>query len=89
MSLAHRLTAEAFGTALLLAVIVGSGIMGERLASGNDAVALLANSLATGCGLFVLITILGPIFRRPLQSCGFAIVGLRPRVPVARSVALL
>jgi glycerol uptake facilitator-like aquaporin len=61
MSLARRLTAEALGTALLLAVIVGSGIMGERLASGNDAIVLLANSLATGCGLYVLITILGPI----------------------------
>jgi glycerol uptake facilitator-like aquaporin len=61
MSLTRRLTAEALGTALLLAVIVGSGIMGERLASGNDAIVLLANSLATGCGLYVLITILGPI----------------------------
>ena len=46
---------EALGTALLLAVIVGSGIMGERLAGGNDAIALLANSLATGCGLYALI----------------------------------
>jgi len=61
MTLVRRLTAEALGTALLLAVIVGSGIMGERLASGNDAIALLANSLATGCGLYVLITTLGPI----------------------------
>jgi glycerol uptake facilitator-like aquaporin len=55
------LTAEALGTALLLAVIVGSGIMGERLAAGNNAIALLANSLATGCGLYVLITVFGPI----------------------------
>ena len=61
MTLTRRLAAEALGTALLLAVVVGSGIMGERLASGNDAIALLANSLATGCGLYVLITILGPI----------------------------
>jgi glycerol uptake facilitator-like aquaporin len=61
MSLVRRLSAEALGTALLLAVVVGSGIMGERLASGNNAVALLANSLATGCGLYVLITTLGPI----------------------------
>ena len=61
MTLSHRLTAEALGTALLLAVVVGSGIMGERLAAGNMAVALLANSLATGCGLYVLITTLGPI----------------------------
>jgi glycerol uptake facilitator-like aquaporin len=61
MRLARCLAAEALGTALLLAVIVGSGIMGERLAGGNVAVALLANSIATGCGLWVLIAILGPI----------------------------
>lgn len=59
--LAHRLAAEALGTALLLAIVVGSGIMGEWLASGNDAIALLANSLATGAGLVVLITVFGPI----------------------------
>jgi glycerol uptake facilitator-like aquaporin len=61
MRLSRCLAAEALGTALLLAVIVGSGIMGERLAGGNVAVALLANSIATGCGLWVLISILGPI----------------------------
>jgi glycerol uptake facilitator-like aquaporin len=61
MNLARRLAAEGLGTALLLAAIVGSGIMGERLAGGNNAVALLANSLATGCALYVLITTLGPI----------------------------
>src|SRR5580698_8103604 len=59
--LAHRLTAEALGTALLLAIVVGSGIMGERLSAGNDAIALLGNTLATGAGLVVLITIFGPI----------------------------
>jgi hypothetical protein len=52
--------AEALGTALLLAIVVGSGIMGERLAGGNPAVALLGNTLATGAGLVVLITVLGP-----------------------------
>jgi glycerol uptake facilitator-like aquaporin len=61
MSLARRLCAEAIGTALLLAIVVGSGIMGERLAGGNVAIALLANSLATGFGLFVLIALLAPI----------------------------
>jgi glycerol uptake facilitator-like aquaporin len=55
------LAAEALGTALLLAIVVGSGIMGERLAAGNSAVALLANSLATGAGLTVLILMFGPI----------------------------
>ena len=59
--LPRRIAAEALGTALLLAVVVGSGIMGERLAGGNDAIALLANTLATGAGLAVLITILGPV----------------------------
>src|ERR1700736_4091839 len=61
MTLARRLAAEALGTAFLLAGVVGSGIMGERLAEGNAAIALLANSIATGCGLWVLITIFGPI----------------------------
>jgi len=56
-----KLIAEFFGTALLLVSIVGSGIMADNLSMGNDAVALLANSIATGCGLFVLITILEPI----------------------------
>lgn len=53
--------AEFFGTALLLAVITGSGVMADNLSSGNAAVALLGNSIATGCGLFVLISLLGPI----------------------------
>jgi len=47
--------AEAVGTALLLSAVVGSGIMGERLAQGNAAIALLANSIATGCALYALI----------------------------------
>ena len=57
----RRLATEAMGSAFLLAAVVGSGIMGERLASGNVAIALLANSLATGAALTVLISILGPI----------------------------
>jgi glycerol uptake facilitator-like aquaporin len=56
-----RIVSEFLGTAFLLLIVVGSGIMGERLAQGNEAVALLANSLATGAGLFVLIQTLGPI----------------------------
>ena len=60
-TLGRQLAAEALGTGLLLAVIVGSGIMGERLAGGNAAIALLANAIATGCGLAVLIAVLGPI----------------------------
>src|SRR5688572_28909690 len=61
MTLARRLVAEGLGSAFLLATVVGSGIMGERLAAGNDAVALLANSLATGAGLIALILIFAPL----------------------------
>lgn len=61
MTLPRRLAAEAIGTALLLAIVVGSGIMGERLAQGNDAIALLGNSIATGGGLAVLIFLFAPI----------------------------
>jgi len=57
----HRLAAEALGTGFLLMIVVGSGIMGQRLAAGNDAIALLGNTLATGAGLVVLIVMLGPI----------------------------
>ena len=60
-NLARRLTAEAVGTALLLATVVGSGIMGERLAGGNVAIALLANTVATGAALVTLILTFGPI----------------------------
>jgi glycerol uptake facilitator-like aquaporin len=55
MTLAQRAAAEALGTGLLLTAVVGSGIMGERLANGNEAIALLANSLATGFALIALI----------------------------------
>lgn len=61
MTLTRAAAAEAIGTALLLAIVVGSGIMGERLAQGNAAVALLANSIATGAGLYALIVIFGPV----------------------------
>lgn len=59
--LPRRLAAEAIGTALLLAIVVGSGIMAERLAVGNDAIALLGNTVATGAGLVVLIWMFGPV----------------------------
>src|SRR6202163_4952129 len=60
-TLPRRITAEAIGTAMLLAAVVGSGIMGERLAGGNVAVALVANTLATGAALVALILTFGPI----------------------------
>lgn len=61
ISLNRRLLAELLGTAFLLAVVVGSGIMAERLAGGNIGLALLANALATGAGLYALIMVFGPI----------------------------
>jgi glycerol uptake facilitator-like aquaporin len=57
----RRLAAEALGTALLLAIVIGSGIMGQRLSGGNDAIALIGNTLATGAGLVVLIEVFGPV----------------------------
>lgn len=59
--LTRRLVSEGLGTALLLATVVGSGIMGERLSGGNVAIALLANALATGAGLAVFILVFAPI----------------------------
>jgi glycerol uptake facilitator-like aquaporin len=61
MNLTRRAIAEAIGTAFLLAVVIGSGIMGERLANGNAAIALLANTVATGAGLVALILTFGPL----------------------------
>jgi glycerol uptake facilitator-like aquaporin len=60
-TLPRRLTAEFIGTALLLAAVVGSGIMGDRLAGGNVAIALLANTIATGAALVALILTFGPV----------------------------
>ena len=85
----RRVAAEALGTALLLAIVVGSGIMGEQLAAGNAAVALLANTIATGAGLFVLITIFAPIsgahFNPAVISCG----GSQPDYPLKEALAYI
>ena len=81
MMLGRRLAAEGAGTALLLAAIVGSGIMGERLAGGNTAVALLANTLATGAALVALILTFGPVsgaHYNPLVSIAQALWGRLP-----------
>jgi glycerol uptake facilitator-like aquaporin len=61
VDISRRLIAEAVGTALLLAAIVGSGIMAERLSGGNEALALLCNSMATGAILVVLISVFGQV----------------------------
>ena len=88
-SLARRIVAEALGTALLLAVVIGSGIMGERLAGGNVAIALLGNTLATGTALIVLITVFGPISGahfNPAVTLAFAI---RRELPLGIAFAYL
>lgn len=75
--LARRLAAEALGCFLLFATVVGSGVMAERLAGGNVAIALLANTLATAAMLFVLITMLGPISGAHLNPAVSLIAALR------------
>lgn len=82
MRLQHRLAAELIGTAGLLAVVIGSGVMAERLAGGNAAVALLANTLATVGGLYVLIEVFGPLSGahfNPVVSAAMAWRGELPR----------
>jgi glycerol uptake facilitator-like aquaporin len=81
MTPSRQLAAEGIGTAFLLAVVVGSGIMGEQLAGGNVAIALLANSLATGFALWALIATIGPISGahfNPAVTLAVAIAGHFP-----------
>lgn len=79
--LSRRLFAEGLGTALLLAVVIGSGIMGERLAGGNTAIALLGNTIATGAGLVVLITIFGPLSGAHFNPVVSLLFALRRELP--------
>jgi glycerol uptake facilitator-like aquaporin len=78
--LSRRLASEGLGTALLLATIVGSGIMGERLSGGNAAIALLANSLATGAVLVALILAFGPISGAHFNSAVTVAMAVRGRL---------
>ena len=90
-SLARRLTAEGLGTAFLLATVIGSGIMGERLAGGNDALALLGNTLPTGAILAVLILIFGPLSGahfNPAVSVAFAARGELARADAVAYIAV-
>jgi glycerol uptake facilitator-like aquaporin len=77
----RKLLAEVLGTALLLAVVIGSGIMGERLAAGNAAVALLANTLATVGGLYVLIEVLGPLSGGHFNPAVSLVMAMRRQLP--------
>lgn len=85
--LPRRLAAEALGTALLLAIVIGSGIMGERLAAGNAAIALLGNTLATGAGLMVLITVFGPLSGAHFNPVVTAMFAIRREIAVGTAVA--
>ena len=92
---ARRLVGEALGTALLLVTVVGSGIMAERLSGGNDGLALLANTLATGAVLPVLILIFAPIsgaHLNPAVTVGLAVSGANeyaPGVPITLASTLV
>lgn len=77
----QKLFAEALGTALLLAVVIGSGIMAERLAGGNVAIALLANTLATVGGLYILIEVFGPISGAHFNPAVSAVMAYRDAMP--------
>lgn len=75
--LARRVAAEGLGSFLLFACVIGSGIMAERLSNGNDAIALLGNTIATGAILFVLITILGPVSGAHMNPAVSLVAGAR------------
>jgi glycerol uptake facilitator-like aquaporin len=89
--LSSKLLAEGLGTMLLLAVVIGSGIMAERLAGGNMAIALLANTLATVGGLYILIEVLGPVSGahfNPAVSLAMAWRGALPGAQVVPYIAV-
>ena len=88
-SLGQRLSAEALGTGLLVATVVGSGIMADTLAGGNVAVALLANTIATGAILFVLITALGPVSGAHLNPVVSTVFALRREIGWATALAFV
>jgi glycerol uptake facilitator-like aquaporin len=84
-TLSERLWAETLGTAFLLCAVVGSGIMGERLAGGNAAIALLANTIATGAALVVLISIFGPVSGAHFNPAVSFFFALRRELPIDRA----
>ncbi len=80
--IARKLAAEFLGSALLAGVVIGSGIMAQTLSSGNDAIALLANTAATGAILFVLITMFGPISGAHFNPAVSLVMALRGETPL-------
>jgi len=87
--LVRRLVAEAVGTALLLATVIGSGIMAQRLAGGNVALALLGNTLPTGAILVVLILVFGPVSGAHLNPVVSMVFALRRELPWRDAVAYM
>jgi len=85
----QRLGAEFIGTAFLLATVIGSGIMGERLSGGNVAIALLGNTIPTGAILFVLITMFGPISGAHFNPAVTAVFALRRDIAPAEAWAFV
>ncbi|RKP46519.1 aquaporin [Trinickia fusca] len=81
VDLRRKILAELLGTALLLAVVIGSGIMAERLAGGNVAIALIANTLATVGGLYVLIEVFGPLSGAHFNPAVSVAMTLRGELP--------
>lgn len=81
MNLSRKLFVEMLGTAMLLAVVIGSGVMAERLAGGNVGVALLANTLATVGGLYVLIEVFGPVSGAHFNPVVSAVMAWRRELP--------
>ena len=79
----RKLLSETLGTMLLLAVVIGSGIMAERLAGGNVAIALLANTLATVGGLYILIEVFGPVSGAHFNPAVSAVMVFRGELPLA------
>lgn len=83
----QKLMAEGLGSAMLLVAVVGSGIMGESLSGGNVAIALLANAIATGCMLYAIITVLGPISGAHFNPAVTLAMALKREIKVAEALA--
>src|SRR5687767_14103079 len=79
----HKLLAECLGTCLLLTIVIGSGIMAERLSGGNAAIALLANTLATVGGLYILIEVFGPVSGAHFNPVVSTVMASRGELPWA------
>jgi glycerol uptake facilitator-like aquaporin len=87
VSLARKLFSEALGSALLAGTVIGSGVLAQRLAGGNDAVALIGNTLATASMLYVLVSALGPVSGAHFNPAVTLVMGLRGEIGVGAGLA--